>query len=74
MKNCSACPYSTHGSRDALSDVCDGCSHDPDTGWGGYTNHSVSDEFDHHPHYYSEDEEEYKSVFDLFDFDDDDNF
>lgn len=32
MKNCSNCPYSFCGHRDSESDICDGCTHDPDTG------------------------------------------
>lgn len=56
-RNCSTCPYNSFGSRDALSDVCDGCTSDPDTGWGGFTDHSISDDNGHYPHFYSEDEQ-----------------
>lgn len=55
-RNCSDCPYSFNGSRDAMSDICDGCTSNPDTGWGGFTDHSVSDEEGHHPHFMSEEE------------------
>lgn len=40
--NCSSCP---HGPRSPLSDICDGCTCDPDTGWGGFTDHSVNRHF-----------------------------
>ena len=38
MKNCRNCPY---GPPSLLSDVCDGCRNDGDTGWGGSTDHST---------------------------------
>lgn len=41
MSKCSNCPYSSFGSRDPFSDLCDGCTHDPNTGWEGYTDHSI---------------------------------
>lgn len=43
--NCKNCPYSFAGSYDALSDWCDECRNDPDTGWGGFTDHSVGKHF-----------------------------
>lgn len=51
--NCSDCPYSVGGSRDPLSDICDGCTEDPDTGWGGFTDHSISNEEGSSPHFMS---------------------
>ena len=36
MSKCSKCPYSSFGSRSALSDICDGCTNDADTGWGRF--------------------------------------
>jgi len=41
-KNCSGCQY---GSYDPMSDVCDGCRSDPDTGWGGFTDHMIGKHF-----------------------------
>lgn len=43
--NCKNCPYSTAGQPDSLSDWCDECRNDPDTGWGGFTDHSVGEHF-----------------------------
>ena len=40
MSNCKNCPHSFGGRYDPLSDWCDSCGHDPDTGWGGFTDHS----------------------------------
>lgn len=51
---CSECPYSFGSGPDALSDICDGCQHDPDTGWFGYTDHSQEDEYGHHRHYFDD--------------------
>lgn len=42
---CENCPHSICGERDNLSDICDGCTSDPDTGWGGFTDHSVNRHF-----------------------------
>lgn len=45
-KNCKSCPHGTFGmGPDAMSDVCDGCRNDPDTGWGGFTDHSEGKHF-----------------------------
>ena len=44
-RNCSECKDSSFGSRDASSDICDGCMNDPDTGWGGFTDHSIDVHF-----------------------------
>lgn len=41
MSKCQTCPYSFGGNYDPLSDWCDECTHDPDTGWGGFTDHRV---------------------------------
>ena len=43
MKNCEKCPYGTH--PDPSSDICDGCRSDPDTGWGGFTDHAAGKHF-----------------------------
>jgi hypothetical protein len=45
MSKCSTCPYSSFGSRDALSDICDGCQNDSDTSWGGFTDHRLGKHF-----------------------------
>ncbi len=37
-RRCGSCP---HGGYDPCSDYCDACRHDPDTGWGGETDHSL---------------------------------
>lgn len=39
---CSTCP---EGGYDPCSDICDICKNDPDTGWGGFTDHSVEKHF-----------------------------
>lgn len=44
--NCKNCPHSYCGHRDSLSDICDSCVSDPDTGWGGFTDHSINKHFD----------------------------
>lgn len=46
MTNCADCPYSFCGHMDHDSDFCDACTHDPDTGWGGFTDHSIGKHFD----------------------------
>lgn len=45
MKNCRQCPHSSCGSPDPSCDICDGCRNDPDTGWGGFTDHSIGRHF-----------------------------
>ena len=54
MRRCGSCPYSCCGRRDPLSDICDGCTSDPDTGWMGATDWSVVDDEGRPLHYYSE--------------------
>ena len=49
-KNCKGCPHGSGNSPDPCSDVCDGCQNDPDTGWGGFTDHSLG------KHFYNEEE------------------
>lgn len=44
MPRCSDCPYSSGGSKNSLSDVCDGCQSDPNTGFFGSTDNSISDD------------------------------
>ena len=51
-KRCISCQYSWSGERDYSSDICDSCCHDPDTGWGGFTDNS----FEEPKHFNSEDE------------------
>ncbi len=53
-KKCSCCQY---GGYNPLSDICDSCIHDNDTGWFGFTDHRVG------KHFNNEDEqsEYYKS-------------
>lgn len=62
-RRCSECQYSFCGSRDAMSDICDSCISDSDTGWYGFSDHSREDEDGHSPHYNSFD-----------DYDDDDDY
>lgn len=46
-----SCKNCEHGSSpDPMSNICDGCRNDPDTGWGGFTDHSLD------KHFYSEEE------------------
>lgn len=45
MSKCSNCPHSWGGCYDSSSDWCDACRHDPDTGWGGFTDHSIGKHF-----------------------------
>jgi len=40
--SCKGCQY---GSYDPCSDICDGCRSDPDTGWGGFTDHMLGKHF-----------------------------
>ncbi|MBP3648554.1 MAG: hypothetical protein J6K73_02105 [Clostridia bacterium] len=42
--DCRNCPYGESG-YSTLSDICDGCMHDPDTGFGGFTDHRVGRHF-----------------------------
>lgn len=58
--SCHNCEY---GPYDPLSDYCDECMNDPDTGWGGFTDHRAG------KHFNSEQEQEdyYKTYDDLFD-------
>lgn len=70
MRRCGSCPYKGFGSGpDPLSDICDDCQSDPDTGWGGATDHSVVNDEGHPLHYYSK--EEHSRLLDLFDDDED---
>lgn len=52
--NCDTCEY---GPYDSLSDICDNCTHDPDTGWFGFTDHSFSDNHNNPLHFNNEDEQ-----------------
>lgn len=59
MRKCKNCPSSSWGKRDSLSDICDGCQEDPDTGWGGFTDHSLGKHFNSY-----EEREEYLRNYD----------
>lgn len=48
MKKCQGCAYGPY--PDPSSDICHGCRNDPDTGWGGFTDHSIGQ------HFYNEEE------------------
>lgn len=62
------CPCGANTTPDPLCDMCDGWQNDPDTGWGGYTNHYLGKHFDS-----LKDEQEHKdSLLDL-DEDEDEN-
>lgn len=50
MANC-------YGQHD-LCDVCDGMRHDPDTGWGGFTDHFAGKHFNND----AEQEEHYRQA------------
>jgi hypothetical protein len=43
--NCKNCKQSVLGKPDNSSDYCDSCKYDPNTGWGGYTDHSSTDDY-----------------------------
>lgn len=61
--NCSRCPHNESG-YDPYSNVCESCMHDPDTGWGGFTDHRVDRHFytqEEQVRYY---EEEYDDEYD----------
>ena len=67
-KNCKDCDHRTFsGGPDPMSDVCDGCRNDPDTGWGGFTDHSIGKHFDSDEEY-----DEYIKNESISDYDDDD--
>ena len=61
-KKCYGCPYGTGYGPSSLSDWCDGCRRDPDTGGSGFTDWSMDDEDGRSGvHFYSEREwEEYR--------------
>lgn len=62
------CPCGDRTSPDPSCDMCDGFSSDPDTGWGGYTNHFKG------MHFNSEEEEkEYDSLLSRFEDEGDDD-
>lgn len=65
-KNCKNCQHSICGAPDPMCDICDDCRTDPDTGWGGFTDHSID------KHFNSEEEaKEYYKTHDNVDNDDD---
>ena len=59
---CADCQYSYGGMPNALSDICDSCRHDPNTGWGGFTDHSREDEDGFPRHYFGDSDND--SIFD----------
>ena len=63
---CSSCQY---GGYDPLSDFCDGCMNDPDTGWAGFMDHRVGQHFNS-----EEEQREYYRVHGINDEDDDDEY
>lgn len=69
MKSSQKCPCGINRGKDPSCDMCDGHANDPDTGWGGYTNHFTG------KHYSSKEEEikdtQYSGGFDMEDFDSD---
>ena len=40
---CNQCPWGETYSNE--SDICDHCQNDPDTGWGGFTDHRLGKHF-----------------------------
>lgn len=50
--SCLNCPYS-QDKYDEYSEICDNCMHDPDTGWGGFTDHCAGH------HFYSEEDQKH---------------
>lgn len=55
-RKCKTCKYSCCGESNPCSDICDDCQSDPDTGWGGFTDHSYIDENGSPVHFNSEQE------------------
>lgn len=55
-RNCFNCKYSNGGARNGISDMCDSCMNEPDTGWHGYTDNSVRDEYNNPRHFNSNEE------------------
>lgn len=51
VPKCSKCKKCKDGPYDPCSDICDECMCDPDTGWGGFTDHRVN------KHFYSSEEQ-----------------
>lgn len=43
MPNCKNCPWGETYSNE--SNICDHCQNDPDTGWGGFTDHRLGRHF-----------------------------
>ena len=42
----SKCKNCEYGGYNPCSDICDSCTHDPETGWMGFTDHRVGKHFD----------------------------
>lgn len=40
------CPCGSNTSPDPSCDMCDGWTNNPDTGWGGFTDHYIGTHFD----------------------------
>lgn len=45
-RRCATCPHSIGGSPNPLSDNCDGCRSEPNTGWFGSTDNSIDPDSD----------------------------
>lgn len=55
-RSCYTCPHAVCGEPNGLSDWCDECQEDPDTGFGGFTDHSYKDEYEYGVHFNSQEE------------------
>lgn len=64
MSKCSNCKY---GPYDSLSDFCDNCMCDADTGWGGFTDHRAGKHFDS-----KEEQDDWYNLHDDDEYDDED--
>lgn len=65
------CPCGENTSPDPSCDMCDGWQNDPDTGWGGFTDHYLGKHFDS-----EKERDEYRqnnTGFDMDDIDHDDD-
>lgn len=63
---CKGCKW---GHYDPSSDICDGCTSDPDTGWGGFTDHRVGQYFNN-----VEEQHEWYRTHDVNDYEEDEYY
>lgn len=63
MKKCSNCPY---GPYSVLSDACDNCKYDSDTGFFGFYDHRVERHFNN-----EEEQQNYYSTYYFYEEEDD---